>query len=563
MSRWVMDNPWRRYGLSLLAMLVMVMSSAVAAQGLGVSRLEEPRAASKSVISGARDLAFQPMPGQEIASPGREPVWWRITAQADFDAAASPQLVVSQPARKHIEVWRPGDEVPQRRSMYGADADMTHSTRFHVVPLPHGLQKGESIYIRARSTDVTSSRITIEPASEVLAQDMAHMYLRSFVLSALSLIALLAFGFWVGFGERGYAYLGLTLIAQTLSVAFAGGEMRWLAWLAPLADDRRTYIILNTAAVLASLRFLVFYLGLQRHQPRIARPINGCSALLGGLLALSFYDVWAISAIFGNVVLLVSIGLVAAAIVAAIRLRQREARFLLLAWSPLMAVLVVLVGAYQQWWPAYDWLEFAYPSGLAFGGLGLLLGLTNKVQQLRQDRDIAHRQATYDRLTGAMTRIALEEALRTAVQKCDRAGTPLSIVFFDIDHFKRINDQHGHHVGDEALRAVAQRVSSRLRGQDLYGRFGGDEMVVGLLGADLPQAVVIAEQLRQRVASSPMFIDGAELTVNLSLGVAQMQPGESIDVLLKRADAALYASKSAGRGRVTGYHAGLVPMPET
>lgn len=524
------------------------------AQGFDLSRIESSAPLPVSeVIAGRHDSAFQPVTAHEITSQGRAPRWWRIVVRQNYPLSAAPQLVLTQPYRKALEVWRPGDAQPVRRSTYGPDADFSHTTRFHVVPLDAGLRAGDVLYLRVESTDVVTSKVSIEPSAQVTQREVVHVYLRGFVLSALVLVAMLAFGFWIGLGQRGYAYLGLTLLAQTLSLSFSGGEMRWLSWLAPFADDRRTYIVLNTAAVLASLRFVVFFLGLPATQPRVTRLLNVCSALLGGLLVASLYDVWSLSALFGNSVLLASIALIVVAITQAIRRKQREAYFLLLAWTPLMVILVTLVGSYERWWPAFDWLEFAFPFGLAFGGIGLLLGLTIKLQQLRKDRDTAHRKATFDPLTGVLTRSALQDALREAVEEAHKTAQPLCFVFVDVDHFKRINDEHGHHAGDEALRAVAQHTRQRLRANDIVGRYGGDELVLGLVNTTLPNAVGVAEQVRQLIRQHPPLVDGRRIPIDLSQGVAELAPGESYEKLLKRADAALFASKTAGRGRVSSH----------
>jgi diguanylate cyclase (GGDEF)-like protein len=137
-------------------------------------------------------------------------------------------------------------------------------------------------------------------------------------------------------------------------------------------------------------------------------------------------------------------------------------------------------------------------------------------------------------------------------------GMPLSVVFFDIDHFKRINDEHGHPVGDQSLRLVATRTRGKLRKHDFLGRYGGDEMLVILPGTALDDALTVAEHLREAVNNRPLTIDGRVIDTSLSLGVAQLGVGETFERLLERVDTALYSSKSAGRDRVTG---DLSPQP--
>ncbi|MFD0321965.1 GGDEF domain-containing protein [Lysobacter gummosus] len=364
-------------------------------------------------------------------------------------------------------------------------------------------------------------------------------------------------GYAISLRQRGYAFLALTLVAQVITLAIEGGEVRSIEWLLSVAQDRRTNILLNTAAVLASVRFLMFFLNLPAMQPRVARLLDVCCVILFGIIALSTVQVWYVTALIGNLVLLVVIGAILKAIVSAMRQRLREAFFLLIAWAPLMMVLVVKVGGLQRWWPSFDWLEFAYPFAMTFGGIGLFFGLTDKLHQLRRDHDTARHRASHDGLTGVMSRTALDEALRNAVEEAHRTGRPLSVVFFDVDRFKTINDEHGHATGDEVLRIVALRTRNRLRAMDLCGRYGGDEMLIGLIDAPIDEALKLAEHLRAAVSDGPVAIDGKRLHIGLSLGVAQLRNGETLEQLLKRADAALYASKANGRGRVTGHSPAL------
>ncbi|QCW25834.1 sensor domain-containing diguanylate cyclase [Lysobacter enzymogenes] len=523
------------------------------APSLSLSRLAQGDPVPARVLAGEFDGRFEAVSGNLVWGSKGEPRWWRIVVNQDVDPAVAPQLTIDRPSRREIELWRPGDELPLRRSIYGPDIDLNHSTRMIVFPLPKGLRKGDALYLRMLAADVLSSQVEVEPLAKVQREDMMHVGLRSVVLTAMGVVAVLAFGFWIGLRERGYAYLGLTLILQILTLTSDGGEMRVVPWLKDIAPDTRTNIVLTTAAVLASIRFLIFFLGLRTTQPRVTRALDWCSYSLGALIVVSLFRTWKYSALYGNLNLLLVLALILYATVVAVWRRQREAYFLLLAWLPLMVLLVILVGANHEWWPEFAWLEYTFPVGLAFGGLGLLLGLTSKLQQLRRDRDTANRLATYDSLTGAMTRAAISQSLRSAVESAHRSQRPLSVVFFDIDHFKRINDEHGHRVGDETLRIVALRTRNRLRAYDLFGRYGGDEVLVVLADTYLRDAARVAEHLRESVSGSPLSIDGRLLPVSLSLGVAELQPGETPEQLLERADAALYASKSAGRDRVTAH----------
>ncbi len=157
------------------------------------------------------------------------------------------------------------------------------------------------------------------------------------------------------------------------------------------------------------------------------------------------------------------------------------------------------------------------------------------------------RLATTDRLTGAWNRAHLEETLVGEMGRAERYQQPLSLLIFDIDHFKAINDTHGHLVGDEVLIELIRRIRAHLRAVDVLARWGGEEFVLLLPHCGAAEALQVAEKLRALVAESPFPVAG---WVTASFGLAQWQPKESLDTWLKRADDALYAAKAAGRNRV-------------
>lgn len=168
------------------------------------------------------------------------------------------------------------------------------------------------------------------------------------------------------------------------------------------------------------------------------------------------------------------------------------------------------------------------------------------------------RSGLTDFLTGWHNRRYLNARLKEELARAQRQGTNLTCLVIDLDRFKQINDQHGHLVGDMALREAAQRVDAHIRGSDAAARFGGDEFVVLAPGISSEQAAVLAERIRIAVAETPLAIpSGATLNMTVSIGVAGiMLSREEADLkaaaerLLSDADAALYRAKQLGRNRV-------------
>ncbi len=163
--------------------------------------------------------------------------------------------------------------------------------------------------------------------------------------------------------------------------------------------------------------------------------------------------------------------------------------------------------------------------------------------------------ATRDALTGLLNRRAFMEGGTALFDHCRRHAQPCTVLMIDIDHFKNINDQHGHQAGDEALRACARAIGSALRDADLLGRLGGEEFAALLPHSTTDSAFKIAERIRLALAQMPLASPrGAPLSITVSIGMAQMAPGHpGIEPLLADADRALYRAKATGRNKVLAY----------
>jgi diguanylate cyclase (GGDEF)-like protein len=182
---------------------------------------------------------------------------------------------------------------------------------------------------------------------------------------------------------------------------------------------------------------------------------------------------------------------------------------------------------------------------------GVLLDNRLKLQKLAQDLRV---KATTDPLTGLYNRFKLGPILIDEMQRVDRYDTPLSLVLFDIDHFKQINDTHGHLVGDQVLVQLSGLALKLIRSSDFLARWGGEEFLIVVPGSDRSMAFHAAEKLRDAIGQAAFDDVGS---VTCSFGVAQYARGETTDDFVTRADAALYRAKSSGRNQVK-----LAPQPD-
>ncbi len=176
------------------------------------------------------------------------------------------------------------------------------------------------------------------------------------------------------------------------------------------------------------------------------------------------------------------------------------------------------------------------------------------MRELQRDLEQVRKEALTDSLTNLANRKAFDTEIRRIAKEADEAGVTFSLVMMDIDHFKSFNDNYGHQVGDQVLRLVARTLVEGVKGRDLAARFGGEEFSIILPETNTQGALKVADYLRKAVAGKEVINrnTGSKLgRITLSGGVAQYVPGEDIDDLIGRADAALYTAKHNGRNQIS------------
>lgn len=189
-------------------------------------------------------------------------------------------------------------------------------------------------------------------------------------------------------------------------------------------------------------------------------------------------------------------------------------------------------------------------SGLYVGYTGLKrrnLERDLATEELQRLNVMLERQATTDSLTGICNRRKFLEMLQAKIQEAQRYGMPLALVFFDIDHFKTINDTYGHEAGDKVLQELTRIVTGMIRQTDTFARFGGEEFVIIVYNNDVRTGLELAEKIRSCVGQHCFPQMGS---VTCSFGVAQFYPDDTAETIIKRADDAMYVAKQAGRNRV-------------
>ena len=182
--------------------------------------------------------------------------------------------------------------------------------------------------------------------------------------------------------------------------------------------------------------------------------------------------------------------------------------------------------------------------------------LAERLKEVEQEADglreriiAERRQAFFDPLTGIHNRLAYDQRIEQEFARWRRYGAPLTMMIWDVDRFKEVNDTYGHQAGDKVLRVIAKLLSQRVRDADFVARYGGEEFVVLLPETELDHARAVAEKLREGIAEADFHYRGDHVAITISCGIAAFREGDDSDSVFRRADAALYRAKEEGRNR--------------
>ncbi|WOH36501.1 diguanylate cyclase [Thalassotalea fonticola] len=176
-------------------------------------------------------------------------------------------------------------------------------------------------------------------------------------------------------------------------------------------------------------------------------------------------------------------------------------------------------------------------------------------QMLKAAKEQAEFEARTDMLTSLPNRRAFMNLAKMAIAQANRQEKPLAFIAFDIDNFKLINDQYGHPAGDQTLKEVGDLTRSIIRASDFCGRIGGEEFMIGCHNNSLGDAYNLAERIRKAIEECIITFDGTEFSTTVSLGLAQVEEGDTLEEVIKKADEAMYLSKAGGKNKVTNYAA--------
>lgn len=327
------------------------------------------------------------------------------------------------------------------------------------------------------------------------------------------------------------------------------------------------YVMVSNAAWLAAMSLVYVgvrqFFGLRPHARRAA------VAAAVGILAMALM-LYATDNLVGRMTLFSGYTCVLMGATGRVVYRQRQRiqtpgvmLYVMLAMFGLAALSALRAVVYGSGWVHAVSLLDPAPWGLFFIVCGsvtvpaLFLALLLLIQTTLSEQMQA--ALTFDSLTRAYSRRSILDELEHELQRCERGDGRLAVLVLDIDHFKSINDRYGHAAGDSALRHFAQVVPKAVRASDRFGRLGGEEFVLLMYGCDAAHALVQAQRVCDALRDSPLYLQGQEVRMTTSGGVATFQPGDTADGILARADLALYKAKELGRDRIEMAWSGRLP----
>jgi diguanylate cyclase (GGDEF)-like protein len=551
----------RNFLTACLFGLLATLATAAGAAGAAfeVRRLDPAltQPSAEEITRGGLDDRFL-SPSATRALPRASDYWLQLTLPEAFLSREVPTVNVRKGRNMDVAMFvvDRGEPVPLRLATL-VPGFVGAQDAIYILPV--SLQAGQPIYVHAtaNSPGPTGMRFSTStlPYTLGLAADHARMIALAFgALMAMSVAALLI---WVVLSDRLLILYATLFALQAMYVAYLSGQgFDWPILSLALPVIGYSWNVAAAFSGAVACLFVREIAELQRFSPRVYAVFGWFAVTFVVLAFANFADLIGLGEIvvaIGNLVFLVAAVTTLVVAFLAWRRDNRAAGWFLVAWGLLEALTIAtaLHLLLSRDGESAALLYYGLPASMVAAAVLIALGVADRLRDQRLALTDAERRAQSDALTGVLNRRSLLERLDGACLRARARGLPIALLFIDLDHFKQINDTHGHPAGDACLKAIIGPIQAELRQSDVIGRYGGEEFVVILSSADAAAAQPIAERIRQRVAEISVPGFGAPIHLTCSIGIATSEMlGVWGEHLIARADEAVYAAKRCGRNCV-------------
>ena len=514
--------------------------------------------APEAVTSGALDPRFGPFKsaGSHFLTGTQ---WLRLDAPDQVSPGLAPVLVVRSGLDQSVEVWGRSGGRPLALGLISS-LPKFGGAEDKLFALPPDLDSGAPLYARVvrQGRAVTDFSFSTSTLAYMLEGASAHARIIAFTVGALVAVSLSALLFRFVLPGGIYPLYGILFMLQAIYLAYFSGQgFTWpvLSWARPFANY--AYNVPVALSAVAAALFIREFANLKVYSPKVYRAF-GWLAVAFVVLAFSnllrVFGLGRVIAAVGNLMFLGSaIFTLVVAFLAWRRGGNRAAGWFLIAWSLLCTfqILTALRLLYTRADSAEGIVYYGLAPSMVAAAVLIALGVSDHLRQQSLALTDAERRAQTDPLTGVLNRRSLIERLDAACVRAKARSLPISVLFLDLDHFKQVNDTFGHAAGDACLAGIIPPIQAELRQSDVIGRYGGEEFVVILYGADAASARPIAERICNRVAAIRIEGFGNPIPITCSIGVAASDTlGVWGQHLIAHADTAVYVAKRAGRNQV-------------
>lgn len=546
----------RAFGALLLLLIAGWLAPPLAAQSLQVDLLSTQGELDGPPVSapvlarvstaGPGDVARVPLSRRDTS------YWLRLTSDGAISTDDDRLLVLEgAQALGPVTFYPPAAEPRLVREAGRGGSQLLR--RGWALSLPSGWPASSVAYLRVNGTTTEPLRLRLASAGEIAREQRTHARYTVAAFTVLMLMALVMGWVYVVFRDLLYLSYAGYLTAAGIYALLLSGDANEMWGLANLAAHGPTGIwAMATLAVTLQLVFTWRFLELDRLLPRgaaVVRALFWAHVALLATLLIGRTHVHGWYYLVGNTLLIVSVPIVLVVAVMAWQRRATYAGYYLLGWVPLFAVAMLAAGN-QLGLVDAPWAEQVLPLAAVAESAVLALALSQHAANRHRIAVLAQQTLGRDALTGALNRDALEQMLESWHQLGSLGARSYGVLQLDLDRFSEVNARYGRAIGDAVLQQALARIRGVLRPDDTIARMPGDGFAVV---TDCPPED--CQHLARRVADSfahrPFRIDGHEIAISVSIGLASSQRGESVPALLERTALALRSARGVGRNTVS------------